>query len=193
MGLSMKKIAVFLLLTNVFVINIFAESTQSIDLLVNIISEPDERIDNSMISLGLNVNWFWFGEDNSIGAYYNIGLAFITKGKTYSGMGTIDSGMDMDFIAGMAYKIPILDTMRITIGIGPHLPLGILNFKDTFIGFGVGITIAFNMKISEKIWFDIGSTSAYDFLELYSANADYTLNNYGRLKTKPFFGITFKH
>jgi hypothetical protein len=168
-----------------------AAETLSVDFLTNIVSEKAYGFEYSAVALGLNVNWFKFSENKIVGPYYNIGLAFATSRKIEGVKEDFDFGLDIDFVVGPGFRIPISDKMRVTVGIGLHVPITTYDFRDALIGLGIGGTVAYNLQLTEKLMLNVGTTLAGDFLG-YSLDTSESMDDYSAFKAKPFIGIAFK-
>jgi hypothetical protein len=199
----MKKLVLALLVGSVLVVGAVAQEnkstgakksameTLSVDFLTNISSEKAYGFKYSAVAFGLNITWFKFSENKIVGPYYSIGFAVPISRKMEGVEYNFDFGIDLDFVVGPGFRIPISDKMRVTAGIGLHVPVTTYDFKDTLIGIGVGGTVAYNLQLTEKIMLNVGTTLAYDFLG-YSLHYEETMDNYGMFKAKPFIGFAFK-
>ena len=130
---------------------------------------------------GFNANYFSFYGDFPIALYANASVAFskkyISAGRTID----LDTGFVLNETIGPGLSIPLNDKLRIIVGFGFHLSEIILfaipNTKKLTeyglpsdwghmgfsIGYGIGGTIGVNVKLTDSVFFDFGSSFAYDF------------------------------
>lgn len=161
-----------------------------------------ENQTRSIFSLGLYVDTYYFFGDFPIGLLGNILIHFASEmnnnGKT------IDIfGVPFQMILGPAFYFDISERIRIVSGIGFHLSFLLIVAMESWTkevassynipeyamwefreGMGVGGKMSINFRFMGSLYFEMGSSFAYDFYSSYK--------NYQAIHVTPHIGLSIK-
>jgi hypothetical protein len=211
----MKKLLLILILGNtVWYTNVTAsgktEKRHSVGGAFNAAWQKIGDADASIYAGGVNYNSFTFFNDFPLGFYANVSMSFTNQYQYNDKARIFDIGFILNETIGAAFNLKCNEKIRIAGGLGLHFSELFLfsNFdgneleQSDFssgwgywglgIGYGVGTTIGVNIKLIKNVFFDFGSSFAYDFNgEAVNIDPNLSKSNVSALSIVPYAGICF--
>jgi len=128
------------------------------------------HVENDYIgSPGINLSFYSLFGPKKIGIFFNFGILFPVINSSGEKMSL---PVQLDFIlAGFGFGYDINESLKLHLGIGPHLTL--INFvknadietsvTDIMLGLGLGGDIGIKYNLTKLVSIDLGATLAYNF------------------------------